>query len=156
MKKQITRLLLCAPLAMAFHPSQAQPKFPAADVQAISETNRHYGEAFAKSDSSIFLECYAPDGCILMQGAPALCGQKALLLFYKGAYKTGMRNIIFTSINWYGYDGQFVTEQGTYRQLDAADNLIGTGKYLVVWQKIANGWRMLRDMFNADGMPKMK
>lgn len=89
-----------------------------------------------------------------MQGAPALCGPKALLFFYKGAYKTGMRNVIFTSINWYGFDGQYVTEQGTYQQLDAGDNIIGTGKYLVVWQKIAKGWRMLRDMFNADAMPK--
>lgn len=140
--------------AIAFQPSQAQSKFPAAEIQSISETNRHYGEAFAKSDSSIFLDCYAPEGCILMQGAPALCGPKALLFFYKGAYKTGMRNVIFTSINWYGFDGQYVTEQGTYQQLDAGDNIIGTGKYLVVWQKIAKGWRMLRDMFNADAMPK--
>jgi len=154
MKRQIT--VLCAALAMTFHPSKAQSKFPAADIQAISETNKQYGEAFAKNDSSAFLDCYASDGCILMQGAPALCGQKALLLFYKGAYKTGMRNIVFTSINWYGYDGQFVTEQGTYQQFDAGNNPIGAGKYLVVWQKVARGWRMLRDMFNADGMPKMK
>jgi len=91
-----------------------------------------------------------------MQGAPALCGPKALLLFYKGAYKTGMRNIVFTSINWYGYDGRYVTEQGTYQQFDAGDNIIGTGKYLVVWLKLKIGWRMLRDMFNADATPKMK
>ncbi|MBN8855219.1 MAG: hypothetical protein J0H07_25385 [Sphingobacteriales bacterium] len=154
MKRQIT--VLCAVLAMAFHPSQAPSKLPATEIQAISETNRHYGEAFAKSDSSIFLDCYAPDGCILMQGAPALCGPKALLLFYKGAYKTGMRNIVFTSINWYGYDGRYVTEQGTYQQFDAGDNIIGTGKYLVVWLKLKIGWRMLRDMFNADATPKMK
>jgi ketosteroid isomerase-like protein len=155
MKRQIIQLLLCAPLTLAFQPSQAQSKFPVAEIKAITEINRQYGEAFVKNDSSIFLGCYAPDGCILMQGAPALCGQKSLLLFFKGAYKTGMRNVIFNSENWYGFDGQYVTEQGAYRQLDAGDNLIGTGKYLVVWQKIAKGWRMLRDMFNTDAAPKM-
>ncbi|HVU56636.1 MAG TPA: nuclear transport factor 2 family protein [Puia sp.] len=153
MKRQITPLLLSA--AMAFHPSHAQSKFPAADIQAITETNKRYGEAFAKNDSSVFLDCYAPDGCILAPGAPALCGERSLLLFYKGAYKTGMRNIVFTSINWYGYDGQFVTEQGTYQQFDADNNPIGAGKYMVVWQRLAKGWRMLRDMFNADRIPKM-
>jgi hypothetical protein len=57
-------------------------------------------------------------------------------------------------VSWYGYTGEYVTEQGAYQQLDANSNPIGTGKYLVVWQKLAKGWRMLRDMFNPDSAPK--
>lgn len=132
----------------------AQTKLPDADIQAITHVNKQYGEAFIKNDSSLFLDCYTTDACILAPNAPALCGEKALLLFYKAACKTGMRNIVFTTAGWYGYDGDHVTEQGTYQQFDGNNNPIGTGKYLVVWQRLAKGWRMLRDMFNMDSAPK--
>lgn len=156
MKRQITKLLALGLSVIAFGHLQAQtPKFPDKDIEAIGQTNKQYGEAFAKNDSSIFLDCYAADGCILAPGTPALCGQKGLLLFYRAAYKTGMRNIVFTTGNWYGYNGEYVTEQATYQQFDAENNPIGTGKYLVVWQKLARGWRMLRDMFNIDAPKKM-
>ena len=155
MKRHITQLLLLALPALASYNLKAQPtKLPDAEIQSITRINKQYGEAFVKNDSSVFLDCYAPDGCILAQGAPALCGQKGLLLFYKAAYRTGMRNVVFTTSNWYGYNGEYVTEQGAYQQFDADNNLIGAGKYLVVWQKLARGWRMLRDMFNMDAVPK--
>ena len=133
---------------------RAQTKLPDVDLQAITQVNKQYGEAFTKNDSSLFIDAYAPDGCILAPNAPALCGEKRLLLFYKAAYGTGMRNIIFTTANWYGYTGDYVTEQGAYQQFDGDNKIIGTGKYLVVWQKLAKGWRMLRDMFNTDSNPK--
>src|SRR5258708_1282915 len=148
MKRKITQLLV---LALCSHTLlQAQTKITEKDIQGITQTNKQYGEAFSKNDSTLFLDCYASDGCILAPNAPALCGEKRLLLFYKAAYGTGMRNIVFTTVNWYGYTGDYVTEQGTYQQFDAGNLSIGTGKYLVVWQKLANGWRMLRDMFNPD------
>jgi ketosteroid isomerase-like protein len=83
----------------------------------IFSLNKQYGEAFIKNDSSLFLDCYATDACLLAPNAPALCGEKGLQLFYKAAYNTGMRNIIFTTVNWYGYNGEYVTEEGTYQQL---------------------------------------
>ncbi len=152
----MTKLLAPTLALILSNQLQAQSaKFPDIEVQAITQVNSTYGEAFNKNDSSLFLDCYAADGCILASGAPALCGQKGLLLFFKAAYRTGMRNIVFTTLNWYGYNGAYVTEQGTYRQVDAEGHSIGVGKYLVVWQKLAKGWRMLRDMFNADATPRL-
>jgi ketosteroid isomerase-like protein len=133
---------------------KAQTRIPESEIQSITRVNKQYGEAFVKNDSALFLDCYATDACILAPNAPALCGVRRLQLFYKAAYSTGMRNIVFTTANWYGYTGDFVTEQGTYQQFDANNTPIGTGKYLVVWQKLAKGWKMLRDMFNIDGIPK--
>ena len=151
MKRSIFSLLIVSSTSGLIH---AQSKLPDADIQAISRINKQYGEAFTKNDSSLFLDCYAPDACLLAPNTPALCGEKGLQLFYKAAYKTGMRNIIFTTADWYGYNGEYVTEQGTYQQLDAGSNPMGAGKYLVVWQRLEKGWKMLRDMFNADGAPK--
>jgi len=124
---------LCTLLTMITHMLlRSQAKIPEADIQSITRINKQYGEAFAKNDSTLFLYCYATDACILAPNAPALCGEKMLLLFYKAAHNTGMRNIVFTTANWYGYTGDYVTEQGTYRQFDANNAPIGAGKYLVV------------------------
>ncbi|MDO6434821.1 nuclear transport factor 2 family protein [Flavitalea sp. BT771] len=144
-----TLLTLTLPLIL-----QAQAKLPETDIQSITRVNKQYGEAFAKNDSTLFLDCYTSDACLLAPNAPALCGEKRLQVFYRAAYNTGMRNIVFTTANWYGYTGDYVTEQGTYQQFDANNTPIGTGKYLVVWQKLANGWKMLRDMFNADSLTR--
>jgi len=133
---------------------RSQTTIPESEIQSITRVNKQYGEAFAKNDSALFLDCYAAEACILAPNAPALCGTKKLQFFYRAAYNTGMRNIVFTTANWYGYTGDYVTEQGTYQQFDANNTPIGTGKYLVVWQRLAKGWKMLRDMFNTDGMPK--
>lgn len=148
-KNKMKRLFFSLLLASStFTLIRAQSKIPEADIRAITGVNRQYGEAFARHDSTLFLDCYASDACILAPNAPALCGEKRLSLFYRAAYGTGIRNIVFTTVSWYGYAGDYVTEQGTYQQFDANNNSIGTGKYLVVWQRLANGWKMLRDMFN--------
>src|SRR5690349_3425007 len=61
--------------------------------KAIAESNDIYFQAFVKGDSSIFIERYADDCCIMAPGAPALCGSDAALTFYKIAYnELGLRN----------------------------------------------------------------
>ncbi len=116
----------------------------------ISGVNKMYGEAFIKGDSSLFLDCYTPDGNIMAANAPNLGKRSGQLLFYKTAYKSGVRNILFTTVELYGLTEEYVTEQGVYELFGADKQSLGKGKYLVVWKKTADGWRMHRDMFNAD------
>jgi ketosteroid isomerase-like protein len=118
---------------------------------AISGVNKMYGEAYLKGDSSLFLDCYTPDGSIMAANAPILSGRSGQLLFYKAAYKTGIRNITFTTAELYGLTEEYATEQGVYELLGGDNQFLGKGKYLVLWKNTAAGWRMHRDMFNGDG-----
>jgi ketosteroid isomerase-like protein len=120
---------------------------------AISGVNKLYGEAYLKGDSSLFLDCYTPDGNIMAANAPILSKRSGQLLFYKAAYKSGVRNIIFTTVELYGLTEEYVTEQGVYELFGADKQSLGKGKYLVLWKKTAAGWRMHRDMFNGDAPP---
>jgi len=121
---------------------------------AISGVNKMYGEAYLKGDSSLFLDCYTPDGCIMAANAPILSGRSGQLLFYKDAYKTGIRNILFTTVELYGLTEEYVTEQGVYELFGANNQSLGKGKYLVLWKKTAAGWKMHRDIFNGDAPVK--
>jgi uncharacterized protein (TIGR02246 family) len=122
--------------------------------KALHIVNESYNQAFAKGDSSLLINSYAPDGCIMPANSPALCGRPGFLAFYKFAYKAGIRGIVFTTVDLYGLTGQYVTEQGTYDMHDADNKSLGKGKYLEVWKKTSDGWRMYRDMFTSDAPPQ--
>ncbi|SDP29809.1 Ketosteroid isomerase homolog [Mucilaginibacter sp. OK268] len=117
---------------------------------ALTSVNTNYGQAFAKGDSSLFLNSYTADACLLPANSPTICGQQGQLAFFKFAYRSGVRNIIFNTLDLYGLTDEYVTEQGNYEMFGANNNTLGKGKYLVLWKKTSGGWKMFRDMFNSN------
>jgi ketosteroid isomerase-like protein len=119
---------------------------------AIAESNAIYFQAFSKGDSSIFIDRYAKDCCIMAPGMPAVCGGNAALQFFRIAYKQiGLRNGKFITIDVFGDGKGFVTEEGFWQSFDANNKLFDSGKFLVLWKKTAEGWKMFRDSFSSDG-----
>ncbi|WP_394341575.1 hypothetical protein [Paraflavitalea soli] len=83
--------------------------------------------------------------------APALCGVDAPLELYKMAYyKAGLRNGKFITIDVFGDAVEYVTEVGFWRTFDVNNKVINDGKFLVLWKKTPNGWKMFRDSFSSD------
>jgi len=83
--------------------------------------------------------------------APTLCGIDAPLDFFKTAYnKVGIRNGRFITIDVFGDGVEFVTEEGFWESFDANNKLFDNGKFLVLWKKTADGWKMFRDSFSSD------
>jgi len=118
-------------------------------TKAIAASNALYFQAFAKGDSTILLDRYTPDACVMPPNAPALCGQQAMGAFYRLSYQQlGIRNGKFTTQHVWS-SGPYATEQGLYELRDAQDHVLDNGKYLVLWQKTASGWKMLRDSFSS-------
>jgi ketosteroid isomerase-like protein len=122
---------------------------------ALNSVNTNYGQAFVKGDSSLFLNSYTTDACLLPANSPAICGRQGQLAFFKFAYRSGVRNIVFNTLDVYGLTDQYVTEQGNYEMFGADNNTLGKGKYLVLWKKTTEGWKMFRDMFNSNA-PAMR
>jgi len=119
--------------------------------KAIAESNAIYFQAFAKGDSSIFIDRYAKDCWIMPPNTPTLCGVDAPLDFFKTAYyKFGLRNGNFITIDVFGDGKEFVTEEGFWQSFDADNKMFDNGKYLVLWKKTPDGWKMYRDSFSSD------
>jgi len=118
---------------------------------AIAKSNDIYFQAFVEGDSSIFINRYAKDACILAPNAPATCGENAALYFFRIAYyKIGLRNGKFITTNVYGDGKEYVTEEGVWQSFDANNTMFDNGKFLVLWKKTADGWKMFRDSFSSD------
>ena len=117
----------------------------------IAASNAIYFQAFAKGDSSIFIDRYAKDCWIMPPNAPALCGVDAPLAFFKTAYNQfSLRNGKFITIDVFGDGVEFVTEEGFWQSFDANNKLFDDGKFLVLWKKTPGGWKMFRDSFSSD------
>lgn len=119
--------------------------------KAIAASNDIYFQAFAKDDSSIFINRYSADCWIMPPNSPSLCGPDAALLFFKKAYNdTGLRNGKFITVDVYGISNDEVAEIGFWQSFDANNTLFDNGKYLVLWKNTPKGWKMYRDSFNSD------
>lgn len=123
--------------------------------KAIAESNDIYFQAFVKGDSSLFINRYAADCCIMAPGLPALCGPGAALDFFRVAYyQIGLRNGKFITTEVYGDGENYVTEEGLWQSFDANNKLFDNGKFLVLWKKTPNGWKMFRDSFSSNSHEK--
>lgn len=119
--------------------------------KAITESNAIYFQAFVKGDSSIFIDRYAEDCCIMPPNAPAMCGPEAPLKFFRIAYdQFWLRNGKFITTQVYGDGEEYVTEEGLWQSFDSNNTLVDNGKFLVLWKKTTKGWKMFRDSFSSD------
>lgn len=123
--------------------------------QAIAASNALYFQAFEKGDSSIFIDRYAEDCCIMAPEGPQICGPIAPLEFFRIAYHDiGLRNGKFITTAVYGDGVEYVTEEGLWQSFDANGVMFDNGKFLVLWKKTARGWKMFRDSFSSNNKPK--
>ena len=119
--------------------------------KAIEQSNKVYFQAFVKGDSSIFIDRYAEDCCIMLPNSPTLCGADAPLKFFRIAYyQIGLRNGRFTTTGIYGTGDDYVTEEGLWQLLDSNNVMFDNGKFLVLWKKTPKGWKMFRDSFSSN------
>jgi ketosteroid isomerase-like protein len=117
---------------------------------ALQKMNQSYGQAFAKGDSAAFVNCYTPDACIMPANSPEIYGTQGQYAFFKFVYQSGVRNIVFNTAGLFGLTAQFVTEQGNYEMFGENNASLGKGKYLILWKKTPQGWKMFRDMFSSN------
>jgi ketosteroid isomerase-like protein len=120
--------------------------------RAIAESNDRYFVLYAKNDGSL-ATLYTEDACLLVPGAEptAFCGRSAINKFFKAGYEgLRLRSGKFTTTNVYGDGVEFVTEEGLSQMYDAEGNVFDEGKYMVVWKKTKEGWKMHKDNFNSN------
>jgi ketosteroid isomerase-like protein len=122
---------------------------------AIAASNACYFEAFVKNDPAIFINSYAKDACIMAPGAPDVCGYEEVAKFFRMASDVyGLRGGKFITTAVYGDGEEYVTEEGLWQSLNAKGELFDNGKFLVLWKRTSNGWKMFRDSFSANHNPK--
>lgn len=118
--------------------------------EAIAKINRIYFDLYAKNDGSI-LQLYTKDACLMPPNAPAICGWEALAKDFKDTYAAGVVNGgKFSTTGIYGDGPEYVMEEGLWKVFDKNGKTIDDGKYLKLWRKTDEGWKMFKDSFNSN------
>lgn len=135
------------PLVIAFVISLTAPaSAQKAEIEAI---NTKFMEFFNKGDFSGIASLYTPDATALPPGSAMVQGRPAIEVMWKGmAEQVGDPKLTTVDVKPLGPSA--AREIGTFAlKTKGATPQEVTGKYVVVWEKIGNDWKLSTDIWNA-------
>lgn len=113
----------------------------------IAAVNRAFEEAFRKRDFTRIASLYTPDAIVLPPDSGLVQGRAAIEKFWcSAAEQLGVKEVALHTIGVEMF-GDMASEVGE------GVLTLGTGsttvKYVVVWKRTADGWRLHRDIWNS-------
>jgi uncharacterized protein (TIGR02246 family) len=124
---------------------------------AIEKRAAEFSAAFNRGDVKAVAAMYTEDAIALPPDADIVRGRTAIEKLWTDAMASGMKSITFTVLDVQS-SGDLAVETGRAAiGLQTAGQPVTTqaGKYVVVWQRGADGqWRLLRDIWNGGGPGK--
>ena len=125
-----------------------EPKRDSVDYRAvIDETNKSFTTSALKGDSATFVNLYHPDANIYAPNEPVK-DPKAMASMIGSFTKMGITKFDLSTKEVYEGD-EVVTEVGAYEMGDGKKT-IDKGKYIVIWKKDGDKWKLYRDIWNSD------
>lgn len=126
------------------------------DVEAERETllaaDRQWSQVVKDVDK--FVSYFAPDATIYAPGMPAVTGTDAIRKTYSEMAGTPGFALSFTpSEAVVSASGDIGYTSGTYEMSMAGAS--EKGKYVTVWRKEGDAWKVVEDIFNADTAPQV-
>ena len=137
MRELLLLLLMAAPL-----PAAAQ------SVAIIQAENDKLAAAFDKADAAAVRAMYTEDAFVLPAGGEMVQGQ-ALLPFWRAVVRRiGDFNRVTIDVKPLGPEA--AREIGRFSFSAKRELRETSGKYVVVWQKIGEDWKIATDIWNTD------
>jgi ketosteroid isomerase-like protein len=137
-------------------PSAGHAQAARSDKDAIQEAARRFSAAYVRGDVDAIVALYTRDAVIFPERSDAISGHDALKRYWK--HEPGQRItrhlLIPTQVT---IDGTHAYDHGTYEIAGERNGKAWgpiRGKYLVVWRREPDGWKMQLDMWNSGPQPK--
>ena len=124
-----------------------------ADEQAIRAQVDRWLQLVKAKDAAAIAELYAEDGAVMPSNAPIGKGRTAIQQTWASLMQTPGFDLTFVPEQIIvSSSGDMALDRGTYRLAVAPKGtaMTDTGKYVVVWRKIAGEWKAAADIFNSD------
>jgi ketosteroid isomerase-like protein len=119
--------------------------------RAITAGNENFMAGFSLGDAAVIAACYTRDAKLFPPNSQIISGSGRIKAFWQGEMNLGIKEReLETSEVESGVD--LAVEVGQYRlkiQSEGGDKVTETGKYVVVWKKDGESWKMHIDIWNA-------
>lgn len=125
------------------------------EVAQIEEAGRRFSAAYMAGDIQTMVSLYTPDAVIFPGNSEAIRGHEAIRRYWTlgPGQRVTLHRATPTEIR---IDGSHAYDHGVY---EIAGENNGTawgpshGKYVIVWRRTPQGWRMHLDMWNSRPQP---
>jgi uncharacterized protein (TIGR02246 family) len=139
-----TTLLLAATAILWAGPVAAQSK---SDVQKLDD---ELAVALNKADAGVVAIFYAEDAILLPPGGPTIQGRGKIQKFWKDTLKS-IGNVRLVADNVEALGTRTAQEIGHFSaEMRGKEFQKQTGKYVILWRKVGNDWRIGTDIWNFD------
>jgi uncharacterized protein (TIGR02246 family) len=113
----------------------------------IAAANERFMEAFGRGDAVGVTACYTPDAQLLPANSDVVEGRASIEQFWRGAMAAGITGARLETVEADGA-GDAAYEVGRYT-LNAGGQVADRGKYVVIWQRDGEQWRLHRDIWTT-------
>jgi uncharacterized protein (TIGR02246 family) len=115
----------------------------------IDAANNQFMTAIAAGDAARVAAAYTEDGQLLPAHSDAVVGRPAIEKFWAGAIASGVKNVRLTTLETDGH-GDMAHEVGRYTLLGNDAQVLDNGKYVVIWKREQDRWRLHRDIWTTN------
>lgn len=113
-------------------------------TQFIDSMNAQFSEQVAAGDTLALASHYWPEAELLMDNSEVIKGNE-IMAAWSSFIRSGLKEMSFSTTDITG-SPTFIIETGTYEMKGENKALLDKGKYVVVWEKRGNEWKLYRDI----------
>jgi ketosteroid isomerase-like protein len=125
----------------------------AEDARAtVDKLNQTFMAALQSGDVEKLKSLYSPNATMFPPGAAPVVGSAAIGSFWKKMLERGVKRIEPKTTELEVH-GDTLIELGTFEAFREAAAPIQRGRYVVVWKRENNLWKIYRDLWNAETLP---
>ena len=114
----------------------------------IRTANDNFESIFGRGDSAGMAELYTDNGILLPTGSDFVKGKQAIEAFWQGAMDMGIKNVKLDIVEVEQF-GDTAIDMGQYTLMNQDDQVMDTGKYVVIWKHEDGTWKLHRDIWNS-------
>lgn len=121
------------------------------DSAGILQAGKKFSDAYMRGDAAAMTALYTPDAAIFPERSEAITGRDAIRRYWTLGQGRRVTRHQLTPTRIV-IDGKHAYDYGTYEIAGERDGKAWgpfRGKYLVVWRREPQGWRMQLDMWNS-------
>jgi uncharacterized protein (TIGR02246 family) len=116
--------------------------------EAIRTADDSFESIFGRGDAAGMADLYTDNGMLLPTGSDFVKGKQAIEAFWQGAMDMGIKNAKLDIVEVEQH-GDTAIDMGQYTLSSADDQVMDTGKYVVIWKHEDDTWKLHRDIWNS-------
>jgi uncharacterized protein (TIGR02246 family) len=116
--------------------------------EAIAQANQQFMMAFNQGNAAGVAKCYTGNAQLLPVNVGPIAGGDNIQGFWQAVMDMGIKTANLETVEL-DVLGETVIEVGKYTLLGAKEQVLDTGKYLVVWKTEQGQWKLHRDIWTT-------